>query len=88
MLQNRYNVSNNNFYSVKISGVAMKSLYSNAVIAQSSAYKKHPLEISARSEDELLVPMDFILSGEHGSLVWVTFILLLSLETMQSSYCE
>ncbi|GFR98502.1 transmembrane protein 106B [Elysia marginata] len=66
---NRYNVSNNNFYSVKISGVAMKSLYGNAVIAQSSAYKQHPLEISARSEDELLVPMDFILSGEHGSLV-------------------
>ncbi|GFN73758.1 transmembrane protein 106b [Plakobranchus ocellatus] len=66
---NRYNVSNNNFYSVKISGVSMKSLYSNAVIAQSFAYKEHPLEISARSEDELLVPMDFILSGEHGSLV-------------------
>lgn len=66
---NRYNVSNNNFYGVKISGVAMKSLYGNAVIAQSSAYKQHPLEISARSEDELLVPMDFILSGEHGSLV-------------------
>ncbi|RUS79547.1 hypothetical protein EGW08_012677 [Elysia chlorotica] len=66
---NKYNVSNNNFYSVKISGVAMKSLYSNAVIAQSFAYKEHPLEISARSEDELLVPMDFILSGEHGSLV-------------------
>ncbi|CAL1542042.1 unnamed protein product [Lymnaea stagnalis] len=66
---NLYNVSNNNFYPVKISGVSMKSLYGNAVIAQSSAYKTDPLEISARSENLLSVPMDFILSGEHGSLV-------------------
>ncbi|XP_035825337.1 transmembrane protein 106B [Aplysia californica] len=66
---NHYNVSNNNFYPVKISGVYMKSLYSNAIIAQAWAYKKDPLEISARSEEELSVPIDFVLSGEHGSLV-------------------
>lgn len=68
-LQNLYNVSNNNFYPVKISGVFMKSLYSNAVIAQSTAYTKNPIGIPARSEQELTIPMDFILSGEHGSLV-------------------
>lgn len=67
--QNHYNVSNSNFYPVKITGVLMKSLYGNAIIAQSTAYKTDPLEISARSERELLVPMNFVLSGEHGSLV-------------------
>uniref|UniRef100_A0A2C9LM39 Uncharacterized protein n=1 Tax=Biomphalaria glabrata TaxID=6526 RepID=A0A2C9LM39_BIOGL len=66
---NLYNVSNSNFYTVRISGVSMKSLYGNAVIAQSSAYKTDPLDISARSEEQLSVPMDFVLQGEHGSLV-------------------
>ncbi|KAH9499239.1 hypothetical protein Btru_004504 [Bulinus truncatus] len=66
---NYYNVSNSNFYPVKISGVSMKSLYGNAVIAQSSAYKTDPLNIAARSEALLSVPMDFVLQGEHGSLV-------------------
>ncbi|CAG5122862.1 unnamed protein product [Candidula unifasciata] len=66
---NLYNVSNSNFFPVKITGVLMKSLYGNAVIAQSWAYKTNPLEIPARSERELFVPMNFELKGEHGSLV-------------------
>ncbi|BFY98758.1 hypothetical protein BsWGS_01798 [Bradybaena similaris] len=66
---NLYNVSNSNFFPVKITGVLMKSLYGNAVIAQSWAYKTDPMEISARSERELSVPMNFELKGEHGSLV-------------------
>lgn len=69
--QNLYNVSNSNFFPVKITGVLMKSLYGNAVIAQSWAYKTDPMEISARSERELSVPMNFELKGEHGSLVYV-----------------
>jgi hypothetical protein len=68
-VSNLYNVSNNNFFPVKITGVFMKSLYGNAVIAQSWAYKTEPLEIPARSESELFVPMNFELKGDLGSLV-------------------
>jgi len=65
---NHYNVSNNNFYPVKISGVKMKSLYSDAVIATTEAYKNEPLSIPARSEGELSIPIDFILQDDHKDL--------------------
>ena len=61
-------MSNNNFYPVKISGVKMKSLYSDAVIATTEAYKNEPLSIPARSEGELSIPIDFILQDDHKDL--------------------
>lgn len=67
---NHYNVSNNNFYPVKISGVLMKGLYGKFNLAEGQAYKDEPLSISARSSGELSIPINFILKDDFKDLAF------------------
>lgn len=61
---NHYNVSNYNFYPVKISGALITGTYGGMLnLGKGQAYKDHSLSISARSDGVLSIPVDFLITN-------------------------